>query len=94
MMDMRKCTMDENKLKKLKEVGFVMNRCCGLCSFATFSPGVGVYGECSEHTYEHKKHTGPKRDVTVHKYGYCPCFEPNYELLDRLGPWKTFTKEE
>jgi hypothetical protein len=78
--------MDENKLIKLKEIKYRIYKCCALCKFGRF---LNDWGTCDEHTYEHKKHSTSKRQLSIHKSGYCDDFELGYEL----GKWKVFLVE-
>jgi len=65
--------MDENKLKKLREIEYRVPGCCGLCvSFrGNWSTG---WGTCTQHRYQHKKHAGDKRQMSVCIYGRCDEF--------------------
>lgn len=65
--------MDENKLKVLKEVGYVMYKTCDLCEH--FRQGASSFGTCKVHLYEHLKHNGPPREMSVNKSGGCPDWE-------------------
>lgn len=65
---------DENKLKKLTEIGYRLQSSCGLCKHGRFSPSLD-WGSCKQHTYEHLKHG--KKDLSVHRAGHCDKFEFN-----------------
>lgn len=65
---------DQNKLDALAKAGFSIKATCGLCSHATIRVG-SDWGTCSKIRYEHGKHTGPSRDVSIHRAGGCPLFE-------------------
>jgi len=93
--------MDQNKLKVLREVSYSIKPACGLCSFGQFRElEGGDFGTCYKFSYQHQKHTGEKRQLSIFRYGSCPSFE-----LDKgniiLGPdmdigpetaWKEFLK--
>ena len=56
--------MDENKLSKLREIGYKIKKCCGFCTqFKPTSKG-NFFGFCYKHTYTHRpvlkhiKHSG------------------------------------
>lgn len=65
--------MDKSKSKKLQEIGYKINRCCGLCKYAILS--LDGWGTCVNHTYQHEKHTGEERDLSINQFGYCTSFE-------------------
>jgi len=60
---------DENKFDKLSEVGYTVRPCCGLCTHAQF--GIFEWGTCAKHTYQHKKHTGDPRQMSINVHGCC-----------------------
>ena len=68
--------MDAAKLETLQQLGYRVLSTCGRCKFATFKGY--EWGTCSKHTYEHKKHTGPARQLSIHRSGCCDPehFEP------------------
>jgi len=82
--------MDENKLKKLNEVGYAVNECCGLCKHGMFA-GRSDFGTCAIKTYDHLKHTGSDRQLSINRYGACAS---GFELSDvaeaSLGLWRQF----
>jgi len=61
--------MDENKLKVLKDINYKIGPVCGLCKHGEFT--ADMWGTCAEHKYSHLKHTGEKRDLSIHRYGHC-----------------------
>jgi len=69
--------MDENKLKKLHQVGYDVQPCCALCKHSEF--GHNAFGTCKKHQYDHVKHTGPDRQLSINKYGCCGFFETDNE---------------
>ena len=74
--------MDENKLTKLKEIGYVVYRTCGTCRFANFT-GLNDFSVCSKHDYSHLKHT-EMRSLSVNINGSCPSYEPDAKRLAKL----------
>lgn len=87
---------DPNKLKVLAEVGYRVQPCCRICKHARFAPA-SDYGKCMILTYEHGKHTGTARQLTVHQAGRCSSgFEWNETKkanVDRSGFDKFVTAE-
>lgn len=73
--------MDENKLKKLREVGYRIQDVCGLCKNCWFSSPSAVWGTCKISCYEHLKHSDSTRQMSIFRYGTCSKFERN-ETLD------------
>ena len=65
--------MDENKRLKLVEIKYEVQRCCGMCVHGDFDGN--DFGVCFKHSYQHLKHTGDNRDLSVFKYGSCPDFK-------------------
>ena len=62
--------MDADKLRVLHEVGYEVQESCGLCAHFNAQPG-SDFGTCSLHQYDHAKHTGPLRLLSVHRNGRC-----------------------
>lgn len=69
--------MDNNKLNKLRDIGYTVRKCCGRCVHADLS--TNGWGTCMNNTYEHKKHEGgdkgSERQLSINQYGYCKEFE-------------------
>lgn len=82
---------DENKFKKLREVGYTIPNLCGLCKHAKW--GGGDWGECAVHEYEHLKHSGSPRGISIHKFGSCEEFEENDLHVSILGNHREFREE-
>lgn len=82
--------MDENKLKVLKESGYTVFKSCGLCEH--FRSGIGVnFGTCKIQIYDHLKHSGPPREISVTEYGGCQKWEPNsLNFYGTLGTYVQF----
>jgi hypothetical protein len=72
---------DQNKLKKLNEIGYQIRPTCGICRFAEFKDK-SDWGACfyEGHTYQHEKHVGAPRRLSIHRSGYCPSFEGKPEI--------------
>jgi hypothetical protein len=62
--------MDKNKLAKLEQIGYSFNNCCAICAHGVFRPNT-MFGACVLHNYDHLKHTGPTRDLSIHMLGGC-----------------------
>lgn len=78
--------MDKNKLQVLRELPFKIHKVCGLCKHGVFKQD---WGMCSNSTYSHLKHTGPERQLSIHRFGSCPKFEES-SSVDGLGAYKEF----
>ena len=66
--------MDDNKLNKLRDIRYTMRQCCGTCKHRHFEFRA-EWGTCNLFTYEHKKHTGEPRNLSIHMYGTCYEYE-------------------
>lgn len=75
--------MDENKLAKMKEVGYKHMACCLTCKYSNINPGC-IWGTCKLYTYKHKKHTGHEREMSVMVTGSCPAWDGDEEKRDAL----------
>ncbi|OHD21606.1 MAG: hypothetical protein A2Y38_02170 [Spirochaetes bacterium GWB1_59_5] len=84
---------DANKLAKLLEVGYCIPITCGLCNFGVFAQGQD-WGTCRLYQYEHLKHTGPARDVSIIRFGSCPKGEVCAEIDALLGGHRVFRLEQ
>lgn len=81
--------MDANKLKVLQDLPYRIQKTCGLCRHRLFvrdSP----WGVCATQTYEHQKHTGAPRQLSIHRSGYCPKFEADPAALNYLEGFRAF----
>lgn len=79
--------MDQNKIDKLKAIGYVVNPSCGTCKNFTQKSDYD-FGECEIHEYVHLKHSGGKRKLSVVQYGLCNSYEPGE--VDFLHGFKEF----
>ena len=77
--------MDDNKVEKLKSIGYKIHPSCGLCHWSNLDAnGPSQFGACHRHTYKHRKHTSLMEPVSVHRNGYCPHFRVSAEVPDSL----------
>lgn len=82
--------MDENKLKVLKENGYVIRKCCGICKHGCFD-GAPLFGTCAIIRYKHLKHSESDRSLSVNRYGICKGgFELSPNKLALLDKWIQF----
>lgn len=83
--------MDNNKLKKLREIKYAILRCCGMCEHGKWNqvrtPN-GPWGTCALHTYEHLKHSGPPRQMSIHQFGSCDDWTQASD--HNIGAWEEF----
>lgn len=61
--------MDRNKLKVLQDIGYSIKKVCGNCLHGLFPQN--DWGTCAVTTYDHEKHTGPARQLSIHRTGHC-----------------------
>lgn len=80
--------MDANKLVVLREIRYRIVEVCGRCEHSEIAPGAD-WGTCRRFTYRHEKHAGAERDLSVHRMGVCPVFEPRSGAL-HLGGFDEF----
>ena len=70
--------MDNNKLNKLRDIGYTIRKCCKTCVHSNIVDDYG-WGTCYLHKYEHKKHIGggkgSLRDLSITAQGYCDYHE-------------------
>ena len=83
--------MDLNKVRELKDIGFKIVPTCGLCKHSAIGPMVS-FGTCSIQTYQHLKHTGPARQLSIHRSGWCPEFTIAPRALPDLGAFMEFMR--
>ena len=81
--------MDANKEAKLREIGYHIRPACASCTHASIQSG-HTWGTCTLHEYEHVKHTGPKRKLSIHMLGHCRHFEFDQESLNGLANYGQF----
>ena len=83
--------MDQNKLKVLREIGYEIKKTCHFCIHSTFNRTPN-WGECTANTYVHLKHSGPDRNISIHRHGSCPEFEMDRSELDVMHGWQEFVE--
>lgn len=84
--------MDTNKLKVLRDAKYTIRKVCGNCSSGRFKKG-NPFGECLSRTYTHEKHTGEKRQLSVHQTGYCDYHVFAEEETDKLHGFYIFLEK-
>lgn len=82
--------MDANKLRVLREIDYCIPKQCGNCQHGEFSYPDSPFGGCMLQTYDHLKHTGPPKPLSIYKSGSCSKWEPDEEEIASLGPWAEF----
>ena len=80
--------MDANKLNKLQEIDYKINKVCGLCRHGNFPNN--EWGTCNLYTYNHRKHSKAARALSIHKFGSCKHFDLNEFNAAELGTYKGF----
>lgn len=80
--------MDANKRQELLRIGYQIHGSCGICKHGTFAPRQD-FGACSVHTYQHLKHTGDRRQLSIYSHGSCDSFELDLNKAN-LGLWEEF----
>jgi hypothetical protein len=69
--------VDANKLKVLKSIGYEVRLTCANCVHSFFPSERSDWGTCSKNQYQHEKHTGDARDLSIHKSGRCAVEGPD-----------------
>lgn len=77
--------MDKTKLKVLQDLNYTIRETCGLCTHGEFPNN--EWGTCKAQSYEHEKHTGPPRQLSINKYGHCGQFLLDIDLRAGLGEY-------
>lgn len=78
---------DPNKLERLREISYRVQPSCFTCKQGRFVPGSN-FGTCQLFDYEHRKHIGERRKLSVHVTGRCWEFKFNEKKkadLERSG---------
>jgi hypothetical protein len=78
--------VDENKRAKLIDAAYRVLRTCGNCIHSDILEVVGmsaVWGTCRRWRYQHNKHTGEPRPLSVNAAGTC-----SFHVLRRNAPIK------
>jgi hypothetical protein len=76
--------MDENKRKKLLEIKYKIQPCCGNCKHF-FNIAHNIFGVCDKYTYNHLKHNESKRRLSVNEVGIC---ESGHEWIDGFDSYQ------
>lgn len=84
--------MDENKKQKLRDIEYSIFSCCGSCKQGEFLIGM-PWGTCKKFTYDHLKHTGEERNLSIHRSGVCLHFEESEVEKELLGAFAEFCDE-
>lgn len=86
--------MDQNKAEALRAMRYKVEA-CGMCEHADLNP-LTDWGTCRRFTYEHGKHTGDRRPVSINRHGTCPDFTPRetapvllHGFVEFLTRWAT-----
>jgi len=82
--------MDANKLRMLREINYTIHPSCALCKHGEFRTLKDDFGSCMAKTYEHLKHTGDPRQLSVHRGGSCKDFEVDPQKKAALGAYQEF----
>ena len=87
--------MDKNKLKVLQDIDYKIQKTCGLCQHGDFGLSYAKqrWGTCKIQKYEHLKHTGDKRDLSINIYGYCDKFQAQEIEMAGLEKFIEFMKD-
>jgi hypothetical protein len=83
--------MDINKLEKLLDIKYEVNRVCGLCIYAKLNPNTD-WGTCAYHGYIHSKHNDGDRQLSINRYGSCSEFKANQEEMLKLDRFTEFMR--
>ncbi len=76
--------MDQNKLKVLNDIGYAIRKTCATCEYSLFTQARGNnWGLCFAKTYEHLKHTGPERQLSINKFGHCPQYAWDWDKVTK-----------
>jgi hypothetical protein len=82
--------MDANKRQELLNIGYVIQGNCRMCVHGRFHEN--AFGVCGIHTYHHLKHTGDKRQLSIHESGRCSKIVLAEKETGQLGLWQEFVK--
>lgn len=77
---------DENKYKKLREVGYTIRPICAFCTHRNFTTTLSLWGECKKHRYDHLKHDNPEggRGISIIAWGSCSEIELDENAIGTL----------
>jgi hypothetical protein len=86
--------MDQNKVTKLRDVEYKIRPQCGLCRHGEFKTIKDEFGSCLLHSYEHLKHTGAPRRLSVYRGGSCESYTPEAAKIAQLGAYLEFLADD
>ena len=85
---------DANKFQKLQEVGYTIPVTCGHCIHRDFRHNPRAdWGKCQHVMYQHLKHTGPPRGVSIHRAGRCKHATLDPTLVGTFGSFQGMVEE-
>ena len=81
--------MDKNKLAMLQDIGYIIPKTCGLCTYGSFrSNPQSLWGGCTLMSYDHRKHTATSKPLSIYFGGSCLRFK---RAVDRtVGAYEEF----
>jgi len=85
---------DANKFQRLREVGYTIPVTCGLCIHRDFANPRADWGQCKHVKYQHLKHTGPLRGVSIHRTGLCTHATLDPALLGALASFEEMVEQK
>ena len=83
--------MDENKLKVLQELPYVIKRTCGTCKFCRPTHSPYGFTTCMKHSYSHLKHSQKLRELSVNVSGCCGDHKWKEDI--NLGSFSSFKEK-
>nr|MDO8111804.1 hypothetical protein [Candidatus Sigynarchaeota archaeon] len=86
--------MDENKRKVLLDIGYMIRQACWWCRHGRFTMLSSDWGTCKIHHYDHLKHTGDARELSICRQGWCSKFEEDQSALVKLEKFVEFVEKE
>jgi hypothetical protein len=87
--------MDESKRQVLQEIGYEIPSTCFTCKHGEFNNLKSLsdlWGTCAAQEYQHLKHTGEKRHLSVYAGGRCNKFEQHDGKSAHIGAFLEFFK--
>lgn len=86
--------MDANKRLKLVDIGYEIKPTCSTCSHGRFENQHELFGTCKRHDYQHLKHSGGRRELSVFQGGSCNDHEFDATLDGILHGFREFIDDE
>jgi hypothetical protein len=81
--------MDPNKLAELQKIEYQIPGNCGICQHGEMSRT--NFGTCRLYRYQHARHSGEKRQLSIYAYGRCNKFVLDEDKA-QLGLWREFVR--